>query len=64
MVDKSFDLKSYHLIVNFYNSFVFGIMVVYMTEDKKLTQIEKDDMLISITILVFLICELEYIGFL
>ena len=64
MIDKNIDLKSHHLIVNFYNSFVFGIMVVYMTDDKKLTQIEKDDMLISITILVFLICELEYIGFL
>ena len=64
MIDKNIDLKSHHLIVNFYNSFVFGIMVVYMADDKKLTQIEKDDMLISITILVFLICELEYIGFL
>jgi hypothetical protein len=64
MIDKSFDLNSNHLIINFYNSFVFGIMVVYMTDDKKLTQIEKDDMMISITILVFSICELEYMGFL
>jgi hypothetical protein len=64
MTDKSIDLKSHHLIVNFYNSFVFGIMVIYMTGDDKLTKVEKDDMLISITILVFLICELEYKGFL
>ena len=64
MNNKSIDLKSHHLIVNFYNSFVFGTMVVYMTDDDKLSQVEKDDMLISITILVFLICELEYIGFL
>ena len=64
MNDKGIDLKSHHLFVNFYNSFIFGTIIVYMTDDDKLTQVEKDDMLISITILVFLICELEYIGFL
>jgi len=64
MTDKSIDLKLHHLIVNFYNSFVFGIIIIYMTDDKKLTQVEKDDRLISITFMIFLICELEYIGFL
>ena len=53
MKNKSIDLKSYHSIVNFYNSFVFGIIVVYMTDDKKKTQIEKDEMLISIVCFVF-----------
>ena len=64
MNDKSIDLKSHHLIVNFYNSFVFGTMVVYMTDDNKLTQVEKDNMLVSVTFMIFFICELEYMGFL
>ena len=64
MNNKSIDLKSYHLIVNFYNSFVFGTMVVYMTDDGKLTQVEKDNMLTSVTVMTFFICELEYMGFL
>ena len=64
MIDKSIDLKSHHLIVNFYNSFVFGTMVVYMTDDDKLTQVEKDNMLTSVTFMIFFICELEYMGFL
>lgn len=64
MIDKSIDLKSYHLIVNFYNSFVFGTIIVYMTDNNKLTQVEKDDMLTSVTFMIFFICELEYMGFL
>jgi hypothetical protein len=64
MIDKSIDLKSYHLIVNFYNSFVFGTIIVYMTDTNKLTQVEKDDMLTSVTFMIFFICELEYMGFL
>ena len=64
MNNKSIDLKSRHLIVNFYNSFVFGTMVVYMTDDDKLTQVEKDNMLTSVTFMIFFICELEYMGFL
>jgi hypothetical protein len=64
MNNKSIDLKSHHLIVNFYNSFVFGTMVVYMTDDDKLTQVEKDNMLTSVTFMIFFICELEYMGFL
>ena len=64
MIDKSIDLKSHHLIVNFYNSFVFGTIVVYMTDDNELTQAEKDDMLISVTFIIFFICELEYMGLL
>lgn len=64
MNNKSIDLKSHHLIVNFYNSFVFGTMVVYMTDDGKLTQVEKDNMLTSVTVMIFFICELEYMGFL
>ena len=64
MIDKSIDLKSYHLIVDFYNSFVFGTIIVYMTDTNKLTQVEKDDMLTSVTFMIFFICELEYMGFL
>jgi len=64
MIDKSIDLKSHHLIVNFYNSFVFGTIVVYMTDDNELTQAEKDDMLTSVTFIIFFICELEYMGLL
>lgn len=64
MIDKSIDLKSHHLIVNFYNSFVFGIIVVYMTDNKEFSQAEKNEMLISIICLVFFICELEYMGLL
>jgi hypothetical protein len=64
MINKTLDIESYYSIENFYNSIVFGVIIVHMTDNGDLNPTERDKLLVSITFLTFFICELEYIGFL
>ena len=64
MINKTLDIESYYSIENFYNSIVFGVIIVHMTDNGDLNPTERDKLLVSITFLTFFICELEYMGFL
>ena len=64
MINKNLDIKSYHSIDNFYNSIVFGVIIVHMTDNDDLNLSEINELFVSITFFTFFICELEYMGFL
>jgi hypothetical protein len=64
MINKNLDIKSYHSSENFYNSIVFGVIIVHMTDNDDLNLSEINELLVSITFFTFFICELEYMGFL
>jgi hypothetical protein len=64
MINKNLDIKTYHSIENFYNSIIFGVIIVHMTDNDDLNQLERNELLVSIAFFTFFICELEYMGLL